>query len=461
LARSASIRIVKVFVRVEERGQPARYVPFEQEQMRIGRRPDGNDVVLERKSVSRKHLLLARKEGRFIIADLQSAGGTFVNGVRITAPVVVRPGDRIVVGEYLLALMLDGPETQSAAFEERTPTESVPEQTDARDDVTFGDVGEAISLHHARGGAEWQRFNREVLQPAFANMPGQTQPASADVRTASGVCAASPRVFPGGDVGSLAVALAAGKLAEQQSVLQKLRLEVVFEEGLGLQEVHRFLRAVRTAAWDEKIVVECADVQVVEPGVVPGVLFRFEAEGACLLPPPDRPRKGDVLVLSGPCGAHGSALEVMKAKTTAGADVFSDVAVTAPLVTSLAEANIAPHHIAFPFRGGMSHALQEVARRWKLRLLVREGSGYLDGPTESAALRLDLDPLFEACAGRLLAVVAPKDVTSTVRAWQTSENQPVVLGEVMADDELGSVVIGLPTRYKPLRRYAEPKLDGT
>ncbi|MFQ6100882.1 MAG: FHA domain-containing protein [Anaerolineae bacterium] len=48
--------------------------------------------------VSPHHASLSRQEGGFVLQDLGSAAGTFVNGHRITAAVWVRPGDVINLG---------------------------------------------------------------------------------------------------------------------------------------------------------------------------------------------------------------------------------------------------------------------------------------------------------------------------------------------------------------------------
>ncbi|MFB0536434.1 MAG: FHA domain-containing protein [Anaerolineae bacterium] len=51
----------------------------------IGREA-GNDVVISDPQVSRRHASLAWDGRQFIIQDLGSANGTFVNGERLTAP---------------------------------------------------------------------------------------------------------------------------------------------------------------------------------------------------------------------------------------------------------------------------------------------------------------------------------------------------------------------------------------
>ena len=67
----------------------------------IGREA-GNDVVVNDLQVSRRHASLTWDGRQFIIQDLGSANGTFVNGVRLTAPRALQPGDVIGLGPTVL-----------------------------------------------------------------------------------------------------------------------------------------------------------------------------------------------------------------------------------------------------------------------------------------------------------------------------------------------------------------------
>jgi hypothetical protein len=63
----------------------------------VGRAGDC-DVRLPHDDVSRRHALIWREAGSAWIADLGSSNGTFVNGMRLTEPVQLGEGDRVVVG---------------------------------------------------------------------------------------------------------------------------------------------------------------------------------------------------------------------------------------------------------------------------------------------------------------------------------------------------------------------------
>jgi len=72
-------------------------------ELTIGR-VSGNDIVLRDPGTSKRHARLVIKDGRFIVVDMKSTNGTYVNGQRITAPRVVKPGDAIVIAEFLLSI---------------------------------------------------------------------------------------------------------------------------------------------------------------------------------------------------------------------------------------------------------------------------------------------------------------------------------------------------------------------
>ncbi|MCS7030303.1 MAG: FHA domain-containing protein [Gloeomargarita sp. SKYG116] len=72
----------------------------------IGRDPS-NDLVIQHPTVSRFHARVERQDGSFVITDLGSTNGTYVNGKPITHPFVLRTGDTIRIGSHVLVLNID------------------------------------------------------------------------------------------------------------------------------------------------------------------------------------------------------------------------------------------------------------------------------------------------------------------------------------------------------------------
>lgn len=72
--------------------------PLDRGIIQIGR-SDNNHLVLKHKTISRNHVQIRAKNGKFIIFDLDSSGGTYLNGIRITQA-QLSPGDVITLADY-------------------------------------------------------------------------------------------------------------------------------------------------------------------------------------------------------------------------------------------------------------------------------------------------------------------------------------------------------------------------
>jgi pilus assembly protein CpaF len=88
---------------ITEKGGEQRRMDFDKSEVTIGR-VQGNDIILPKGNVSKRHSRIVLKDGKFIIVDLKSTNGTYVNGRKITSPLVVKPTDKIYVGDFILSV---------------------------------------------------------------------------------------------------------------------------------------------------------------------------------------------------------------------------------------------------------------------------------------------------------------------------------------------------------------------
>lgn len=79
---------------------PGKTFPLEVDVITIGREA-GNTIVINDAEVSRKHSQLALQGGKYVLTDIGSTNGTFVNGQRITGSHVLVPGEVISLGEQI------------------------------------------------------------------------------------------------------------------------------------------------------------------------------------------------------------------------------------------------------------------------------------------------------------------------------------------------------------------------
>jgi pSer/pThr/pTyr-binding forkhead associated (FHA) protein len=79
---------------------PGKIFPMEGDVITIGREA-GNGIIINDAEVSRKHTQFVFQGGKYIVTDLGSTNGTFVNGQRLTGQHVLQPGEIISLGEQI------------------------------------------------------------------------------------------------------------------------------------------------------------------------------------------------------------------------------------------------------------------------------------------------------------------------------------------------------------------------
>src|SRR5512138_2939195 len=80
---------------------PGAAFALEGDQMTIGR-DSANEIVINDAEVSRKHARLTFQGGKYVLEDLGSTNGTFVNGQRLAGPRVLKPGEVVSFGEQIV-----------------------------------------------------------------------------------------------------------------------------------------------------------------------------------------------------------------------------------------------------------------------------------------------------------------------------------------------------------------------
>jgi pilus assembly protein CpaF len=88
---------------ISEKGGSKQRQEFDEEVISIGR-VQGNQVILPRGNVSKRHAKIELKNGQFLLSDFGSTNGTYVNGRRLKEPVRIYSDDKVYIGEYILSL---------------------------------------------------------------------------------------------------------------------------------------------------------------------------------------------------------------------------------------------------------------------------------------------------------------------------------------------------------------------
>jgi len=232
----------------------------------------------------------------------------------------------------------------------------------------------------------------------------------------------SPRSFPGGDLGSLAVYGTVNDLACAGATPSHLSCALILEEGFPLDELDRTIAAMQRAAARCNVRIVTGDTKVIERGKSDGLFINTSGVGlvpAGVVIGPRQLRPGDVVLVSGDIGRHGVAIMTVRAGLSFETPIDSDCAPVHELVAALLGAGIVPSCLRDPTRGGLAAALNELALDGQVGLEVDAGAIPVSPGVAAVCELLGLDPLHVACEGRLVVTVRAVDgdrALATLRA---------------------------------------------
>ena len=306
----------------------------------------------------------------------------------------------------------------------------------------------AITLAHGGGGRLTQMLIDRMFVPAFGPQPGGGHDgamfslAAGDrgrLAFSTDSFVVSPRFFPGGDIGSLAVHGTVNDLAMCGARPLALSVAFILEEGLPMDELWRIVRSLSRAAEDASVSVVTGDTKVVERGKGDGLYINTSGIG--VIPPgieitPSRARAGDLVLINGPIAQHGIAIMSVREGLTFETTVQSDSAPLHNLVAGvLAAAGEQVHVLRDPTRGGLSSTLNEIAGQAKVGVRLNESSIPINEEVRGACEILGLDPLYVANEGKCLLIVARESGDTVLAALRRHPlgREAAIIGEVVAD----------------------------
>ena len=184
--------------------------------------------------------------------------------------------------------------------------------------VSTSDAGERVTLAHGEGGRMMRRLIRECIVPPLNNKLLSPQDDAAKLPEIHGsLCTTTdsfvitPLVFPGGDIGSLAVFGTVNDLAVSGARPMYLTLSLIIEEGLPLSLLERIVQSVSQAAALANVSIVCGDTKVVPRGAADGLFINTTGIGQLVepsLPGPKALATGDELLVTGPIGDRKSVV---------------------------------------------------------------------------------------------------------------------------------------------------------
>jgi hydrogenase expression/formation protein HypE len=304
-----------------------------------------------------------------------------------------------------------------------------------------------IKLAHGSGGALMHELIDELIVPAVGNpilreLEDSAEIADLDGRRIEGGTLAfttdsyvvQPLFFPGGDIGTLAVAGTVNDLAVKGARPLYLTLGLIVEEGLQVADLERVLASVAATADRAGVAIAAGDTKVVERGSMGGLIINTAGIGVI----PEgreisarRVAEGDAVIVSGTIGDHETAILVAREGLKLEETIESDCAPLNDLVEVVLGACPDTHAMRDPTRGGLGTTLVEIASRAGVGITIEERAIPTADKVRAVCEILGFDPIYMANEGKVI-VVAPgasaEAIVEAMRGHPLGRNAAVIGG---------------------------------
>lgn len=312
-----------------------------------------------------------------------------------------------------------------------------------------------VTMAHGAGGKASRTLVEALILDAFRNPAlaplsdaARIGPFAGPIAVTTDAFVVHPLEFPGGTIGELAVNGTVNDLAMVGARPRAITVALVLEEGLEIARLRRIIEGLANAASAASVDVVAGDTKVVERGAADGCYIVTTGVGVIDVPQTlgvEEVRAGDAVLVSGPIGDHGVTVMLARGELDIRAPVVSDTAPLTDVALALCAAVPGVRFLRDPTRGGVATVLNEVALDGGVGIEIDETAVPVRPEVRGACELLGIDPLYVACEGRFVAIVAPGDADLALAAIRDHPfgAGAALIGAVTAEPE-GTVLVRTP-----------------
>jgi hydrogenase expression/formation protein HypE len=244
-----------------------------------------------------------------------------------------------------------------------------------------------------------------------------------------------PLFFPGGDIGRLAISGTVNDLAVMGARPLAMACAVVLAEGFPIDDLRKICRSIDLTTREVGVPLITGDTKVMESRALDGAVITTTGIGVADAVVTDSGlRPGDKIIITGTIGDHGVAILAHREGIDLEADLRSDVApIWETVQAALKVGGITA--MKDPTRGGVAAALNEMASKAKVGVIIEESKIPINPAVRAASEMLGIDPLQITNEGKAIIGVDPKycgDVLAALQKTKYGKNACVV-GEATAE----------------------------
>jgi hydrogenase expression/formation protein HypE len=218
----------------------------------------------------------------------------------------------------------------------------------------------------------------------------------------------TPVVFPGGNIGKLAICGTVNDLLMMGATPKYLTCGFVLQEGLEISLLEEIVKSMAHEAREAGVIIVAGDTKVVEGN---GELF-INTTGIGIIPAEREIHAasciaGDVILLSGTLGDHHAC--ILGSRMGIENPIQSDCACLGDITSALLDNGIRVKAMRDVTRGGLATILNEFCQSSGLSAEIAEEMVPVSTTVQGFCDLLGLEPFYMANEGKLIAVVASED----------------------------------------------------
>ncbi|MEZ0247809.1 MAG: hydrogenase expression/formation protein HypE [Thermoproteus sp.] len=250
-----------------------------------------------------------------------------------------------------------------------------------------------------------------------------------------------PPFFPGGDIGYLAASGSINDVVMLGGRPVAMLDSILVEEGFEERDLEKIINSLISTLARYGIALIGGDFKVMPKGQLDKIVITTVgigiARGGYIA---DVPKPGDVVVVTGPVGAHGAM--VLSYRLGLEAKIASDARPLVELVPILEKYRQYVHAARDPTRGGLATVLNDWAKASGTVIVVDQSAVPVSQDVKAVADMAGVDPLHLASEGAAAFAVAPEAADEFLKELKAAGFQDAArIGEVKKSERYSGYVL--------------------
>ena len=247
----------------------------------------------------------------------------------------------------------------------------------------------------------------------------------------------NPIFFPGGDIGRIAIAGTVNDVSVMGAKPLAIANAMVISEGFSGEDFERIIKSMDEVCREVGVAVITGDTKVMEKDKLDKIVISTAGIGIAKKGEVKRDSSlevGDKVILTGSIGDHGVSLMSYREGFGFETDLKSDVAPVWGMVKAALDIG-GVDAMKDPTRGGIANALNELASKSGVGMLLDEEKIPIKRQVTAASEMLGIDPYEVANEGKVIMGVKPDKADEILEAIRKTKygKDAQIIGEVTGD----------------------------